>query len=329
MNISTGSVNQLLGIRSLRIYNCGMSDSNSNQVYKDRVIFYPVAVVGAVFCISIFVVIATAFGDPLAPANQWVNKFATPLLLFETLLLVTVAIGAMAADRVRTLRRLAVEKKMWVKVCGVTTVEDAVEIAKFNPDAIGLNFYAKSKRCVSVDMAKRIIRSLPTWIEPVGLFVNHSQLEIEKICSTCGIRTIQLHGDETPELITMLKRYRIIKAIRVGEEGLSDAFAELQALSDLNIQLFACLVDANVAGSYGGTGHQAPWELLKNEWETENLPKLILAGGLTPENVLDAIAIVQPAGVDVASGVEAAPGRQDIEKVQQFIKLARSTTSKV
>ncbi|WP_437227576.1 phosphoribosylanthranilate isomerase [Planctomicrobium sp. SH661] len=215
---------------------------------------------------------------------------------------------------------------MWVKICGISQPAVAAEIAAFSPDAIGLNFYAKSPRCVGVDAARKIVSLLPQSITPIGLFVNHAEDEIRAICESCGIRVIQLHGDETPEFVRRLSDFEIIRAFRVGDDGLDDLSRQLDQYRELGVKLKGCLIDAKVQGAYGGTGHRAPWELLASGWRSE-WPPLILAGGLNPDVVADAIAAVAPWGVDVASGVESSPGRQNVAAVEKFIRAARGTPS--
>lgn len=213
---------------------------------------------------------------------------------------------------------------MWIKICGMTDPVIARQVADCGPDAIGLNFYSKSPRCVSIETARTIVNELPPGVEPVGLFVNHDRTELREICEAVGLRTIQLHGDETPEFIAELSGLDIIRAFRVGGEGLASVAAQLEEYDRRGISLKKCLVDARVEGAYGGTGHTAPWEILRT-WNELNWPPLVLAGGLTPDNVQKAIQTVRPAGVDVASGVEECPGKQSVEMARRFIRLARST----
>ncbi|WP_437192181.1 phosphoribosylanthranilate isomerase [Planctomicrobium sp. SH527] len=217
---------------------------------------------------------------------------------------------------------------MWVKICGLTREEIAESLLAALPEtnsinAIGLNFYSKSKRCVSPEIAARIVKLLPKSITPVGLFVNHSLDEIQRITDACGLQTIQLHGDETPDFVAQLSQFNLIKAFRVGPDGLENVARELEQYNALGITLSRCLIDALVTGEYGGTGHKAPWKLLHDHWPA-NWPPYVLAGGLTPENVQFAIESASPSGVDVASGVESSPGVQDVEKVLSFLRNARS-----
>ncbi|WP_437186471.1 phosphoribosylanthranilate isomerase [Planctomicrobium sp. SH668] len=211
---------------------------------------------------------------------------------------------------------------MWVKICGIKEIRSAEEVIRFQPDAIGLNFFERSKRYVTPDVAKEIVRILPETICPVGLFVNHSLEQIRSIATTCGIRTIQLHGDETPDFVAELRDFQIIRACRVGEEGLDTLQRELEEHQKRGTEIKSVLIDAKVEGSYGGTGHVAPWELLSQNW-CPDWPPMVLAGGLHPENVREAISTVRPFGVDVASGVEEFPGKQSPEAVRRFIEFSR------
>lgn len=213
---------------------------------------------------------------------------------------------------------------MWIKICGITDPSLARAVAACGPDAIGLNFFARSPRCISLGRAAQIVAELPDSVEPIGLFVNHSTAEILRNARTLGLRTVQLHGDEPAAVAAELEQagLEIIRAFRVGGEGLAPVAAALAELRSLRVELRACLIDARVEGSYGGTGHRAPWEILSADWRCE-WPPLVLAGGLRPENVAEAIATVGPWGVDTASGVEAAPGQQDLDAVRAFIQAAR------
>jgi phosphoribosylanthranilate isomerase len=214
---------------------------------------------------------------------------------------------------------------MWVKICGIRDVPTARAVAELRPDAIGLNFYRGSVRAVDRQVAAEITAVLPAPIEPVGVFVNHSVDEIVALCDQCGLRTIQLHGDEPASLLPRLAAYRIIRAFRVGAEGLESVADYLDECGRLQALPWACLVDARVEGSYGGTGKTAPWDLLTRDYRFDVWPPLILAGGLTPENVVAAVAAVRPFGVDVAGGVESSPGVKDIAAVARFIAAARAT----
>ncbi|MCA8995675.1 MAG: phosphoribosylanthranilate isomerase [Planctomycetaceae bacterium] len=217
---------------------------------------------------------------------------------------------------------------MWIKICGVRDLSVAEEIANVGPDAIGLNFHPPSKRYVDPGLAKEIVAMLPDEIRPVGVFVNRTVSEIESICGQTGLKTVQLHGDETPEFAANLQGFDIIRAFRIGSgESLRSVAQELQAFADLGVRLIGCLVDAHVDGEYGGTGKTAPWKRLAQEWKSTTWPPLFLAGGLNPNNVAVAIQTVRPAGVDVASGVESAPGIQDPQRIRKFVESARQVSS--
>jgi len=211
-------------------------------------------------------------------------------------------------------------KFMWIKICGVREIQTAQAVAQAGADAIGLNFYAQSPRVVEPAVAAEIVAALKGSCEPIGVFVNHSVHEIRTICRQCRIQTVQLHGDEPPEQVSELSiDFRVIRAIRVGAEGLGRAAAFLASCRGLGAMPWACLIDANVPGSFGGTGHTAPWGAIRREYKTAEWPPLILAGGLRPENVAQAIAAVGPWGVDVAGGVESSVACKDPALLRQFV----------
>ncbi|MBS0260451.1 MAG: phosphoribosylanthranilate isomerase [Planctomycetes bacterium] len=216
---------------------------------------------------------------------------------------------------------------MWTKICGIRDLPTALAVAEAGATALGLNFYAPSPRSVSPETAAAIVAGLPPAIEPVGLFVNHAVPQVEQIARHCGLRCVQLHGDETPEAVAHLSReFRVIRAFRVGDDGLHEVAQYLQQCRDLEGSPWACLIDAKVAGRYGGTGHVTPWELVKREYQWGDWPPLILAGGLNPSNVAEAIAAVNPWGVDVAGGVESAVACKDLAMVRQFVLAANLST---
>ncbi len=214
---------------------------------------------------------------------------------------------------------------MFVKICGIRDVDTARRVADCRPDAIGLNFYRQSARWLDVRMAERICRSLPTEVEPVGVFVNHSLEEILEITRNCRIATAQLHGDEPVELASRLvdAGLRVIRAMRIDDANVS-RLAEFVAEYE-SVPLRALLVDARMAGAYGGTGRTAPWEPLAAAWQCD-WPPLLLAGGLTPENVGTAIQTSACWGVDTAGGVESSPGIKDLSRVSAFVQSARTGT---
>ena len=216
---------------------------------------------------------------------------------------------------------------MWVKVCGVRDRATAVRIAELGADAIGLNFYGRSPRFVEPEIAVEIAAALPEKVERIGVFVNHPIRNIERIAAECKLDVVQLHGDEPPSYLADLRRrspaLRIIRAWRMAK-NLDGLGTYLKECRHWNCELSGCLVDAQVDGSYGGSGKTVPWERLVREYRFDKWPPLILAGGLTATNVAEAISVTHPWGVDVASGVESTPGIKDLALVQLFIRQARS-----
>jgi phosphoribosylanthranilate isomerase len=231
-----------------------------------------------------------------------------------------------------------------VKICGITNVDDAVTAVGAGADAIGLNFYKKSPRFTSVASASEIIdvaRDLaielfeadsPRAKAPyaVGVFVNHPISEVLKTSHDAKLSLAQLHGDESPSDFEGLGRVGVVRVIRFVNHTLDTIGNDLaqcrQAASRAPDPKFAnpygVLVDAAVPGQYGGTGATVPWSVLADHKRWLGDTPLILAGGLTPDNVAEAIRIVRPAAVDVASGVESAPGKKDPVKVRDFVANA-------
>lgn len=199
-----------------------------------------------------------------------------------------------------------------VKICGITNVEDALQACACGADALGLVFYPQSPRCVTPQQARAIIQALPPLVSVVGLFVNEEPRRIRQLADECGLDVIQLHGDEGADACDFAPR-RSIKALRV-KDAASLGGHEAYRTS-------ALLLDAWVAGAYGGTGERFNWDLAADIARSR---PVILAGGLTPDNVAAAVNAVQPYGVDVSSGVESAPGRKDPVKVAAFIRHAKS-----
>jgi phosphoribosylanthranilate isomerase len=197
-----------------------------------------------------------------------------------------------------------------VKICGITRVEDAFEAVRAGADALGFVFYKKSPRYISPSKARRIIEALPPFISITGVFVNERQGAITDIAGFCGLDALQLHGDEDQHECNRLKRLglKIIKGFRVGE-GFN-----IEAIHAYDVD--AHLFDAYDKDNFGGTGKVLRWELLKGH--KSRIP-LILSGGLTPENVREAVEAVHPFAVDVSSGVEKEPGIKSPELIQRFI----------
>lgn len=219
---------------------------------------------------------------------------------------------------------------MWIKICGIRDPETAVSLAEMGVDALGLNFYKPSCRYVEPAMAHKIVEATPKTTEAIGLFVNHPIQQVHEICQQTGIRTIQLHGDETVDdfkALSQLDDYRLIRVHRSttnGPAAIQIFNEDIQTFQKNKIELYASLVDAYVEGDYGGTGHTASWEDWTPASRKPNHPNFILAGGLTPENIADAIQTVEPWGVDVAGGVESERGVKDLDRCQKFVDAVRS-----
>jgi phosphoribosylanthranilate isomerase len=201
-----------------------------------------------------------------------------------------------------------------VKICGITSYEDARAAVEAGADALGFVFYDKSPRFINPVKAAGIISRLPPFIQTVGLFVNEETAQVNWTADYCGIDVVQLHGDETPEDCLEVKR-RVIKAFRVQKIISIDPLEKYQ-----DYQVAGYLLDAWSPDAYGGTGRTFNWELAQS---AKQYGPVILAGGLSPENIAEAIRVVQPYGVDVSSGVEAALGKKDLAKVKEFIRVAK------
>jgi phosphoribosylanthranilate isomerase len=222
-----------------------------------------------------------------------------------------------------------------IKICGITNVADAIAAVDAGADAIGLNFYEKSPRSTSVERASQIALALSGQpINRVGVFVNKSPTEIEATVKEGGLSSIQLHGDEPPEVVAHFAqpkrpgrfpfRIQVIRARRMDDRGVAAIASDLEECRAAGWGPAAVLVDAATPGRYGGTGETVSWVGLADHPRWLGDTPLILAGGLTPDNVAEAIRIVRPHGVDVASGVESAPGKKDLHKVKDFIAAARA-----
>jgi phosphoribosylanthranilate isomerase len=208
-----------------------------------------------------------------------------------------------------------------VKVCGLTSRDDALATIAAGADWIGLNFHPASPRCVDVATAATIVAALPPTAQAVGLFVDRAPAEVVEVAARVGLKVVQLHGDEPAEDLVALADLEVVRAFRLRDVGSVAGMARyLERAEALGRPPAAVLIDAHVAGQAGGTGQTIDAALLN---DLPALPRLILAGGLTPENVAERVARVRPWMVDVASGVESAPGRKDPAKVAAFIRAAR------
>jgi phosphoribosylanthranilate isomerase len=212
-----------------------------------------------------------------------------------------------------------------IKICGITTLEDALLVAQSGADAIGLNFYPKSPRYLSPDRAQAIVDAIPTGVLKVGLFVNLPPADACRTFDDLRLDLLQLHGDEAPEQLAQLGSRPVMKAFRVGDAGLTPVLAYLDRCRELSCMPRMVLLDSQVSGLFGGSGQIGNWELLASYPRNTGYPPLAIAGGLTPDNVAEAIRIVQPHGVDTASGVELSPGRKSAQLVRDFVAHARES----
>ena len=199
-----------------------------------------------------------------------------------------------------------------VKICGITNPEDALTAVEAGADALGFVFYKESPRHIFPEEAARIISLLPPFVQAVGLFVNEDPEIVNQVSRQCRLGLVQLHGDETPDYCRQIDQ-RVIKAFRIRTLTCLDPVADFR--------LSGCLLDAYSPSFYGGTGTSFNWEIAQEAVQRGH--KIVLAGGLTPDNVAEAIRQVRPYAVDVSSGVESAPGRKDTDKVRQFIRNAK------
>lgn len=198
-----------------------------------------------------------------------------------------------------------------IKICGITNAEDATAAVEYGADALGFVFYQKSPRNVSPETSRSIIASLPPLITTVGVFVNETVETINRIKTETGIDMVQLHGEEPPPVCHAWPR--VIKALRVSSPSDLDALASYHAS--------AFLLDAYSPVEYGGTGQVFNWDIAI---EAKRYGRIILAGGLTPDNVALAVELVRPYGIDVSSGVEKEKGKKDLNKLRLFIERARA-----
>ncbi|HEX5000761.1 MAG TPA: phosphoribosylanthranilate isomerase [Terriglobia bacterium] len=201
-----------------------------------------------------------------------------------------------------------------VKICGVTTPEDARDAALLGATAIGLNFHPPSPRAIDASKAAQIIDILPPLVSIVGVFVNRPDpQELEDFAVSLGLHAVQLHGNESPDYCSMIHRVKVIKAVRV------DADFRVESLRGYGHRMF--LLDTASPAGFGGTGAVFDWT---RAYGANAFGSIVIAGGLTPENVGQAIQSLSPFGVDVSSGVESRPGEKDYEKMRRFIEVARA-----
>ncbi len=204
-----------------------------------------------------------------------------------------------------------------IKICGITRVADALAAERLGADALGFVFFPKSPRYVSPEDAREICRQTSPFVARVGVFVNREREFIEEIVTMCGLSAVQLSGDEPADFLADTP-FPVIRAVRIKDGGDIRSLAGLPSGDTLVLDTFA-------PGSYGGTGVPFDWDLLEGGIGGR---RIVMAGGLTPENVGEAVRRFRPYGVDVASGVEERPGIKDHIKIGRFIRAVRSNGGK-
>jgi phosphoribosylanthranilate isomerase len=217
-----------------------------------------------------------------------------------------------------------------IKICGIKSPLDAEQAVEAGADALGLNFYNASPRYCDIALAQVIAEELSSKVDLVGVFVNSSVKEVDRYAELAQLAAVQLHGNEPPATVAAVNAGRVlIRSRRLDDVGLAAIVADLRHCQAAGRRPDAVLIDAAVPGEFGGTGTRADWSLLENWREELGDVPLVLAGGLTPENVADAIRVVRPAGVDVASGVESHAGVKDPARVRSFIEAARTAFAEI
>lgn len=209
-------------------------------------------------------------------------------------------------------------KRVRVKFCGITSSGDAEKAIEAGADSLGFVFFKDSQRYITPEYAEAIIKTLPPFVTGVGVFVNEDLRFIEECVEKCGLSAVQLHGDESPEYCLRFKNLnmrgvKLIKGIRVKDEE------SIRSIEDCNAD--AILLDSYKAGLYGGTGKvfDPSLAILAKEYDR----RLIISGGLNPDNIREIIKEIKPYGVDASSGIESSPGKKNVELMEEFIREVR------
>ena len=215
-----------------------------------------------------------------------------------------------------------------IKFCGMMRPEDALLASRLGADAIGLILYPKAKRYISPDIAQQIVRLLPPFVTPVGVFVDESVERMRDLAQLIGLRTLQLHGDEPPEAIAALPEFTILKSVRVSREYFGSTLKGWREASRRHRlhNLQGLVLETANTGQAGGTGQANNWATVRDsqiagQWS--DLPPLIAAGGLTPGTVGDIVGDIHPYAVDVSSGVEVESGVKSEAKIRSFVEAVR------
>jgi len=199
-----------------------------------------------------------------------------------------------------------------IKVCGITNIEDALAAIDYGADALGFVFFKDSPRYIQPEKAREIISYLPPFVTTVGVFVNEEMVNMRRVIEVSAIDVLQLHGDESPQICSIW--HRVIKVFRVRD------FMNLKPLEKWSVSAF--LLDTYSPKSFGGTGQTFNWDIAL---EAKRYGKVILSGGLTPDNIEKAIRWVRPYAVDVSSGIEERKGVKNLKKMRAFIEKAKMT----
>ena len=202
----------------------------------------------------------------------------------------------------------------FIKICGITNLDDALAAVAAGADALGFNFYKPSPRYVTPQAAREIVAQLPSTVLTVGVFVNEELRSVTRIANEAGVTALQLHGDESPTYCRELADRFVIKTLAVSRDF------DVQTVKAYDVE--AIMLDTRDNTLRGGTGRVFDWSIAAEV--NKAVPKLFLAGGLSPENITEAIEIVQPYAVDACSALEDRPGRKNHERMRAFVELARS-----
>ena len=218
----------------------------------------------------------------------------------------------------------------WVKICGMTNLEDALVAVEAGADAVGFVFYEKSPRCVTVETAREICTSLPDRVDKIGVFVNERPRRISEITDQAGLTAVQFHGDEwkSPRAYSVNRDAFFCLPMLEMVRDPSTAIHSLRSVETFP-NLVGFLLDSGTAEKRGGTGKVFPWGDALSFSSLKTLARIVIAGGLMASNVGTAVEYLKPWGVDVASGVEASPGKKDAEKVRAFVRVVREMDGKV
>jgi phosphoribosylanthranilate isomerase len=208
-----------------------------------------------------------------------------------------------------------------IKFCGLTHPDDVREAVAAGADALGFNFYPQSSRFIDPVAAAELVKVVPPFVAPVGVFVEASAVEMRATANRLGLRAVQWHGDTLPPAEDLSPIPLVVAARVRGPDCLAGIHELVAQRRAAGVPIAAVLIDAHVLGQFGGTGQTVPWDMLAGF--DPGVP-IILAGGLTPENVAEAIRIVRPYGVDVAGGIESSPGRKDADKMRRFVEAVRA-----